>query len=114
MRTSKVILLCVIMIALGSHWLLLPHWFLNVSVHPEHNAHDHPASDTIALLQHHCCEQAGDALSAHRSLCCGACPALPGAIADFCFDIPYRGFIAIEPLAKDLLVPESLWHPPTL
>lgn len=112
MNKSKAMLSMILIVVVGIQWLLPLHALVGVArpalAHTEHRMHGH------SLLQHPCCEHGGSTLGFHGSLCCGACPTLPGAIADFCSYTPCLSFIAVEPQEKSFVFLASLWHPPTL
>jgi hypothetical protein len=116
MKRSEAVLSVLLIVLLGSQWLLPSHLEVAGMVRPvpAHSEHSHSSSSTVTPLQHHCCEQDGGAPSLHGHLCCGACPGLPSAIADFASYTPYLPLTLIEPQEKGFSFLASLWHPPLL
>ena len=109
----------ILIVLLGSQWLVPAHvlWEAMGMARPlpehfGHSAHGHSSSSTVTPLPHHCCDDGTP--GAHESLCCGACPALPGAIADPGFSTPSLSLIIVEPQEKGFIFLALLWHPPTL
>jgi len=111
-----------LIVLLGSQWLVPPHilWKTTGMAQPlperlGHSAHGHSSSSsTVTPLHHPCCEQDDGAPSFHGDLCCGACPALPSAIADLGSYTLYLSLTVVEPQEKGLIFLVLLWHPPTL
>lgn len=116
MRRSEAVLSLMLIVLLGSQWLLPPHlWMVGMGRPvPAHTEHSHSSSSTVTPLQHHCCEQDDGIPSLHGHLCCGACPGLPSAIADFVSYTPYLSFVVVEPQEKRSVFLALPWRPPTV
>ncbi len=112
MSSKQAVLSVMLIVLLGSQWLVPLGMARPIPAHPGHSAHGYPSSSTVTPLQHPCCDDS--ALGFHEDLCCGACPALPGAIADFGSYTPYLSLTVAEPQEKGLIFLALLWHPPTL
>jgi len=119
MSRKRAVLSVMLIVLLGSQWLVPGHvlWEAMSLAHPlpkhfGHSAHGH--SSSVTPLQHPCCEQDDGAPSFHGDLCCGACPALPSAIADLDSYTPDLSLTTAEPQGKGLIFLTLLWHPPTL
>lgn len=115
-RNYQTVFSLVLIVLLGSQWLTPFHLGMGEmarSAHTEHSTHGQSSSMSMSF-PHSCCKQNDVGLSFHGDLCCGACPALPGTIADFCSYTPSLFFIACEPQNQDSVFLVSLWHPPTL
>lgn len=117
MKRKKAVLGLILIALVSSQWLVPSHlWTVGMArparAHAEHFTHG-LSSSTVTPLPHSCCDEG--ARSAHEELCCcGACPALPSAIADFGSYIPYLFFRVVEPQEQSFISLASPWHPPTL
>lgn len=111
MTKLKVALSLVLILLLGSQWLVPRHIAMArpAAAHAAHT-HDQPAP---AQPQYSCCEQDGTP-SFHEDLCCVGCPALPSPIADFSSYTPYLFLTFVEPHEKNTLFLAPPLRPPTV
>ncbi len=119
MSRKRAVLSLMLIMLLGSQWLVPAHvlWEAMGMARPlpehfGHSAHGHSSSSIVTPLQHPCCDDS--ALGFHENLCCGACPALPSALADFGSYTLYLSLTVVEPQEKGPISLALLWHPPTL
>jgi hypothetical protein len=117
MTRAKAALNLVLIVLLGSQWLVPSHIVVTArpAADPAHAAHtkDQPAP---AQPQHSCscCAQDGTPSAFHEDLCYVGCPALPSASADFSFYTPRLFLTFIEPHEKQILFLAPPFHPPTV
>mgnify|MGYP001773385041 CR=1 FL=1 len=119
MNKKRAVLSLVLIVLLGSQWLVPSHIIIVGTARPlplptGHSAHGYPWSTSVAPLHHPCCEQNDGASGFHEGFCCGTTPALPSAVADLGSYTPYLSLTPVAQLHKSRLFLKLLWHPPTL